>query len=270
MQKSTFKKRIERAEENLTPREWAIWFADSLRKYPSYTHFALAAAKDESIIDKPYGMMKAQLEARHGGSKSEDIRAYNKAGRRMWTEFVAGKQLIININNTIESRVNQASFEIAMHLQILQTIILQDALGQLEEANADIEERANEWGFAVKSLIYDLYVHRATVEVIQDEQFDGHPILACDTEIGLGSVILTVENTIKHYNEYIEIRPGSSGRSPITIDDLKPTEGKIIGALVKEWINLALFQSIVINSKNSDLTHDDYQRMTEASSIMKR
>jgi hypothetical protein len=258
MQKTTFKTRIEKTEANLTPKEWTIWFADGLRKYPSYTHFALAVAKDESIIDKPYGMMKAQLQAKHGGSRSEDIRAYNDAGRRMWTEFVAGKHLIINVNSTLQSRVDQAGFEAAMHLQTLQTIILQESLGQLEESN--------EWVFAVKSLIYDLYIHRAAVKVIQDEQFDGHPILARNTESGLESVILMVENTIKHHNEYLEIRScidGDKKHLPIIIDELKPVESEIIRALVKEWLKLARFQSIVINSKNNDLTHDDYQRMVE-------
>lgn len=335
MQTSTFKKRLAKAEENLTPKEWAIWLADMIRQYPSYSAFLEAAVMKDNLDNKPFEMMKKQLEAKHGGKKPEEIRAYNAAGRKMWTEYVFGRNLITNINNVIQARAEKAGLEAALKLQALQTIILQDSFGrtarkaaewvelykaadsdeeenrqvmlkELEEYFFDMDEKVEglggqklryfldrivgpaylsqveEWVFAAKSLIFDLYAHKGAVKVIQDEHFSGHPILAKDNEAGFESVIKTVEDAVKQHNEYLEVRARifkaewdedeadgvpawiggeREGRLTINIDELKPAEGDMVKHLVNEWVKMARFESTVVNNRDMDLTYEDFWAM---------
>lgn len=62
------------------------------------------------------------------------------------------------------------------------------------------------WVKAAGFLIEDLYSHQAAVKIIQDKFFDGHPVLYQPAADGLKRAIREVENAVKAFNEYLDIR----------------------------------------------------------------
>jgi hypothetical protein len=62
------------------------------------------------------------------------------------------------------------------------------------------------WIKAAVVLIEDLYSHRAAVQIIQDKQFDDHPILDLTLEADLKKTIRAVEDSVESFNEYLDVR----------------------------------------------------------------
>lgn len=62
------------------------------------------------------------------------------------------------------------------------------------------------WVKAAGFLIEDLYSHQAAVKIIQDKFFDGHPVLYQLAADGLKRAIREVEDAVKAFNEYLDIR----------------------------------------------------------------
>ena len=108
-----------------------------------------------------------------------------------------------------------------------------------------------------------LVVRRAAVQAVQDQHFDGHPILFRDVEAGLAETIKTLEDGIATFNAYLKTRaelfkgewevdeeendgiasaiPGErEGRLTIDIDAIRAGVKKLqAGLIADEWIKTA-------------------------------
>ena len=240
-------KRLDKVEIQLTPKEWAIWMSDEIRKSGNAEFLKKLEDRD------PYGALSKQAEEKYPGKKPEDISARNKLRRELATEFHTLKKLAGTVNEIIQKRAEKAGLEAALKISTLQTVILQDAFGRtakkaagwieiLEAQDKDEEENRQvileelraymdvdfgekfsdsihigdmklrfpsvieNWIKEAVQLIRDIYGHQAAVQIIQDTQFDGHLILIKEIEFGLKKAILSVEDSVGSFNEYLDIR----------------------------------------------------------------
>jgi hypothetical protein len=63
-----------------------------------------------------------------------------------------------------------------------------------------------EWNHELTALLKDSYAHRAAVELVRDQHFDGHPIHFLDLEAELTETARTIESAIAMANEYLKRR----------------------------------------------------------------
>lgn len=66
--------------------------------------------------------------------------------------------------------------------------------------------QVEDWVFRVKSMIHDIYSHKAAVKSIQDELLNSHSFLFLNTENHMKDVITMIEDTILKHNAYLNIR----------------------------------------------------------------
>jgi hypothetical protein len=62
------------------------------------------------------------------------------------------------------------------------------------------------WVADVVALAITVFAHRAAVKIIQDQHFDGHPILYKDVEAGMEETVKTLEGSIETFNAYLKTR----------------------------------------------------------------
>lgn len=63
-----------------------------------------------------------------------------------------------------------------------------------------------EWVADVTAAAVDALAYRAAVKIIQDQHFDGHPVLFRDSEANLESAAKTLEDGIATFNDYLKTR----------------------------------------------------------------
>ena len=63
-----------------------------------------------------------------------------------------------------------------------------------------------EWSQETAALLKDFFTHRAAVQQIQDEQFDGHPILSPDLNGELAAVTQAIQSAVATFNDYVKSR----------------------------------------------------------------
>ena len=271
MSTAAAKKRIEKIEDKLTPKEWAIRLADEIRQHPSLSALCTAQIKSgESTVHRAHEKLIEQAEARHPGRSAH---AEQRADvKRTQVEFGILTHLILQVNETVARRIDCAGTEVALKLQTLQTIILQDGFGQTarkvsawikgqkatgQSKDATRQEflgelaayathedatgfrfTADVWVDAISALVFDLRNHKAAVGLLQDTYFDGHAMLALDAEAELGAIIQVVRQTCGQFNEYLAAR--GSPNSPLTIDiDALGSPTKAVKSLADYWLTLA-------------------------------
>lgn len=274
---ATAKKRLQKIEDRLTPKEWAIRFADEIREYPSIDELCLAQIKTRvSTIHTAHKKLVEQAEARHPGRKAY---AQQQADiQHTQIEFETLKNLVFKVNETVTKRTCNAETEAALKVQTLQTIILQDAFSQTvgkastwikgqkttgQKSNparqgllaelagyADtggetgFRTMADVWADSVSALAFDLLCHKAAVALLQDTCFDGHAILAPDTETGLEAVVQTIRQAIEHFNEYLTVQGNRDSPLRINVDALSPSH-KAVKSLADYWLAPARDEAIV-------------------------
>lgn len=127
---------MEKVEERLTPKEWAIRFADEVRQAPNLS----AATRSHQFRDM-WQVFKALALANHPGRKPEDDRARHRLAVGYWADFKVRLNLLREIQGTIQSRVEVAGLEVALKLQTLLTMILQDSFSRTASKAAEwVEE----------------------------------------------------------------------------------------------------------------------------------
>lgn len=108
MSSSAKQKRLDKVWLRLTPKEWAIWLADQIHKYPSLDEF-MRAAREVPLRDSPpfiaFLALSRQAQERHPGSKPEAIEAQRKLETTLRTDFLMLKTLLIEVNRTIRASV---------------------------------------------------------------------------------------------------------------------------------------------------------------------
>lgn len=63
-----------------------------------------------------------------------------------------------------------------------------------------------DWIAEVVALAAGVFAHRAAVQIVQDQHFDGHPILFRDVEAALAETVKTLEDGIETFNAYLKTR----------------------------------------------------------------
>lgn len=139
MTTTTKKKRIDKIEGQLTPKQWAISLADEMQKYPSQVAFfsSFGPVLEELPWMKPFPAFDKLAEEKYPGKNSEDIRAKNQLTEKLSREYQVLKLLILDTNEIIQNRIGRAGLEAALKLSTLQTIILQDAFARTASKAAE-------------------------------------------------------------------------------------------------------------------------------------
>jgi len=255
MTTTTAHKRLDEIETYLTPKEWAIRLADELRKYPNALAHLKVLVKlpiNELPIRRPYYAFEEQAGELHPGQKSDDIRARHRMTDVLWGEFHTLKLLIRLVNQVTQRKVESISLQAALQLSALHALILEDVLGHMATHDAALTEAGNdetslkEWSHEFTMLLKDLYAHRAAVELIQGEHFDGHPILFLNWEAELTATARTIESAVATANEYLKRRAecdgagtnGGAGESDLAIglESIKASAGsQPAAAIAEKW-----------------------------------
>ena len=108
-----------------------------------------------------------------------------------------------------------------------------------------------EWSQETTALLKDFYAHRAAVELVQAQHFDGHPILFMDLEAELTEASRTIESAVATANEYLNRRAGRDGagadesKLAIALETIKAgAKGKRAAAIAEKWHRNASHEAI--------------------------
>jgi len=88
------------------------------------------------------------------------------------------------------------------------------------------------WVDEVVALVAGVWAQRAAIQAVQDQYFDGHPILFVDVEDGLNETIKTLEDCIAIFNAYLKTRVEffkgePEGRLAIDVDAVRAAAVKL-------------------------------------------
>jgi hypothetical protein len=97
--------------------------------------------------------------------------------------------------------VDPLSLRVALKLSQLHTLILQDAFSRSTADKGDFGEQTPEHlALMIKDWV------QAAVQLVQDQHFDGHPILFPEWESKLTDVVNTPEDGTAAFNQYIQTK----------------------------------------------------------------
>jgi hypothetical protein len=245
MTTTTAKKHLEEIETYLTPKEWAIRLADEARKYPDALAHTKALVKlpfRELPVQRPFYAFEKQAAERHPGDEPEDIRARNRLTDALWREFHTLKLLIRQVNDTMQRKIEIIGLLAALQLTALHCMILWEALDGFPSPLA-------EWNHELTELLKDFFAHLAAVELVQDEHFDGHPILYPELEAELTEATRTIESAVATANDYLNRRAkrDGAGESPLAIAlaSIKASvNGQRAAAIAEKWMHDASREAV--------------------------
>ena len=129
MVKPQTRKRLDKIEVELTPKQWAIMYADEIRRHPCGLDFLRAQTKGpyhESVCTKPYRALLDQAEARHPGQKPEDIRAKEELRRGLEREYQALTGLRNEINRGMEIELEESRLKRIVIARSLRALLWQN------------------------------------------------------------------------------------------------------------------------------------------------
>jgi hypothetical protein len=265
MTTTTAKKHLEEIETYLTPKEWAIRLADEARKYPDALAHTKALVKlpfRELPVQRPFYAFEKQAAERHPGDEPEDIRARNRLTDALWREFHTLKLLIRQVNVAMRRRIEIIGLLAALQLTALHCMILREALDGCPSPLA-------EWSHETIALLKFLFAHRAAVELVQAEHFDGHPILFMDLEMELTEATRTIESAVATANEYLKCRAkrddaetnAGAGECPLAIalESIKAgVNGQRAAAIAEKWMHDASHEAIESNEEQWERCREEF------------
>ena len=262
---TTAHNRLDEIETHLTPKEWAIWLADELRKYPDPLTHLKALIKlplRELPVQRPFYAFEKQAAERHPGDEPEDIRARNRLTDALWREFHTLKLLIRQVNYAMQRKIEIIGLLAALQLTALHCMILREALDSYPSPLA-------EWSHETTALLKFLFAHRAAVELVQDEHFDGHPILYPELEAELTEATRTIESAVATANEYLNRRAerdgaetnAGAGESPLAIalESIKASvNGQRAAAIAEKWMHDASHEAIESSEEQWEQCREEF------------
>jgi len=108
--------RVDRILDQLTPKDWGIWSADEMRRYASLLHFFQGVAQgtfERSALNLPLFHLDKQAQLRHQEWIKEGVSGQKKLSRKLRTEFLALKNLILGVNTAILLRLTHNDMRVA-------------------------------------------------------------------------------------------------------------------------------------------------------------
>jgi hypothetical protein len=105
-----------------------------------------------------------------------------------------------------------------------------------------------EWNHEHTALLKDFFAHRAAVELVQAQHFDGHAILFLYLDAELRETARTIENAVVTANEYLKHRAERDGADTnggacesnlvIGLESIKASvNGQWAAAIAAKWMN---------------------------------
>jgi len=223
MNQSAILKRIENVETQLTPKEWAVRLADTIRNFPSEDEFHDSilgyASADETPFMKPFFALKKQAEKRQPGNTPDDEDTQNRMSRKLRAEYQALKLLIFQCNEKMTHKADIWRLRASLQLSNMMILALQDIVEMqgVKINGKDIAEHKGDFGFSsitedwrpkTLKLIAEFFLFDAVVKAIQDKYFDGHSILFRDLEDRLSAIKAMIDHVIVTFNDYLKALEG--------------------------------------------------------------
>lgn len=129
-------RRMDKVEVQLTPKEWAIKIADETRQAPDLS----TAIRRQQYRDM-WQVFKQLAMGNHPGRKPDDERVRHRLALGYWADFRVRINLLRDVQGTIQRRAEVAGLEVALKLQTLLTMILQDSFSRTARKAAEwVEE----------------------------------------------------------------------------------------------------------------------------------
>jgi len=263
-------KRLAKIEIQLTPKEWAIRLADEFCQYPTSMEFLRAMVKqtrEECLVMRAFDALRKQAAERYPGTKPEDVRLRNQRYEVLRNEYHTLKVLLKHAENAVAQQIDPLSLRAALKFSQLRTLILQEAIGQSADGNTipggisgeHLTPMLTDWAQDAITLVSDAFALPAAIQLVQDQHFDGHPILFREWEARMMDVVNVVEDGIAAYNQYVQTRTppvdtkeGAQSPASLAIDlaALNAT-AKAGAALAAKWFK-----------ESQDEATDDYESLT--------
>ena len=292
MTTTTAKKRLEEIETYLTPKEQAIRLADQMRKYPDALAHMKALVKlplRELPVQRPFFAFERQAAEQHPGDEPEDIRARHRLTSALWREFHTLKLLIRQVNDAMQQKVEIIALQVALRLSALHALILQDAFAHTATdavfTEAGIGETPpgrvlfqfappsplTEWSQETTALLKDFFAHLAAVEMVQDEHFDGHPILYPELEAELTEATRIIESAVATAKDYLNRRAGRDGAGAaennlaIALETIKAgAKGQRAAAIAAKWMHEAKREAVGSDEERWERFREEFGASTPA------
>jgi hypothetical protein len=291
MTTTTAHKRLDEIETHLTPKEWAIRLADEARKYPDTLAHMKALAKlplHELPMQRPYFAFEKQAAERHPGDKPEDIRARHRLTDALWREFHTLKLLMRDVNRAMQEKIESLGLQVALRLSALHALILQDAFAHMATHAAAFMEAGigetpsgsvlfqfappsplTEWSHETTALLKDFFAHRAAIGLVQEEYFDGHPILDLEVEAELTETTRIIESAVATAKDYLNRRTvragaGTNGgaaenNSAIALETIKAdANGQRAAAIAEKWLHDASHEAVESDEARWEQCRDEF------------
>jgi hypothetical protein len=281
MTPTTAHKRLAAIETHLTPKEWAIRLAGEPRKYPDLLAHLKALVKlplHELPVQRPYLAFEKQAAERHPGNQPEDIRARHRLTDALWNEFHTLKLLIRRVNQAMRCKAESMGLQAALRLSALHALVLQDALAQTKTPSDRVPPQDQptrypaplaEWHHELTALLKDFFAHRAAVELVQGQHFDGHPILFLDVEAEWAETARTLESAVATANEYLKRRAalchaepnrGASESYPaIALESIQASAGgQRAAAIAEQWLREARDEAVEMDAAKWERCREEF------------
>ena len=263
MTTTTANKRLDEIETNLTPKEWAIWFAADFRKYPDPVAYMRAQANlslDELPALRPCPAFEKQAADRHPGDKPENIRARHRLNDALWKEYHTLKLLMRDIEMAMRRKAEILGLQAALQFSALHGIILREALDGYPSS-------LDEWRREHAALLQDFYTARAAVEQIKQEQFDGQPFLLMDMETKLNEMARIFESADATARDYLKHRAERDGtdtdeaanKPANSLQSIKASAaGQCAAVIAGKWLREASHEAIKDSGERWEQSREEY------------
>jgi hypothetical protein len=237
---TTPESRLDKIESQLTPKQWSIRLADEQRQYPSagdYLRAVVAKPLQEPLKWRGFEALTKQAEERYPGNRPEDMESREEFRLKLCREFHTFNVIQAQVNVTVTLQTKSLALRVMVMLWQLHALIFQDAFGEanknerqamlVEFAASVIEDSGGrspvdleagqpfnvghsilvkEWGQHGAALLGNIFALRAAVQRVQEEHFDGHPILFRDLERELSIATQIIEDAVTAFNDYLIFR----------------------------------------------------------------
>jgi len=111
------------------------------------------------------------------------------------------------------------------------------------------------WNHETTALLKDFFAHLAAVELVQDEHFDGHPIIWPELEAELTDATRTIESAVVTANDYLKRRAERDGAGTnggacgsnlaIGLESIKASaNGQRAADIAEKWLHDASHEAI--------------------------
>jgi hypothetical protein len=270
-------KLLDSVEISLTPKQWAISYADDIRRYPTYQEALNALVEGaylESALVKPYHALSQQAQDRRLGSQPHEVLVRSKLTQNLVTEYHVLTTLIRKINADLEAKCVAVALMSLQEISNLDLLMLthnfalaaSKAAGWIKYVKRDTGGRENQrqqilsqlatlgqpqdmtsmmrsWSAFTAGVFIRVCAYEAAVQIVQDKYFCGHSILSQDHERVLTKIKQLLLAAIRRFNRYLAraLWSGASeGIGPLDVEALqKIAIQTLVDSIVKGWVAAA-------------------------------